>query len=89
MFEQFRREVMSARLMLVEGVIEKSPEDVVHVVVHKVFDRSTELETLSQDRQTNIQLARADVVAHPQQPRQPTHRHPRNIRILPGSRDFH
>ncbi|RZJ18745.1 MAG: DNA polymerase III subunit alpha [Brevundimonas sp.] len=89
MLEQFRREVMSARLMLVEGVVEKSPEGVIHVVARRVVDRSAELSRLSEDHVAEIQLARADVVAHPQTPRQPPHRHPRDVRILPGSRDFH
>jgi len=89
MFEQFRREVMAARLMEVEGVIEKSPEDVVHLVSRKVIDRSSELARLSEDHDTAVQLARADVVANPQPPRHAPHRHPRDVRILPGSRDFH
>ena len=89
MFEQFRREVMAARLMVVEGVVEKSPEDVVHVVARRVIDRTQELARLSEDHDANVQLARADVVAHPQAPRHPGHRHPRDVRILPGSRDFH
>ena len=89
MFEQFRREVMAARLMAVEGVVEKSPEGVVHLVARRVIDRSAELSRLSQDHDTAVQLARADVVAHPQTPRHPPHRHPRDVRILPVSRDFH
>ncbi len=89
MLEQFRREVMSARLMQVEGVVEKSPERVVHVVARRVIDRTAELARLSEDHDTDIQLARADIVAHPQLPRHPPHRHPRDVRILPGSRDFH
>ena len=89
MFEQFRREVMAARLMAVEGVVEKSPEGVVHLVARKVIDRSSELARLSEDHDTTVQLARADVVANPQTPRHPPHRHPRDFRILPGSRDFH
>ena len=89
MLEQFRREVMSARLMQVEGVVEKSPEGVVHVVARRVIDRSGELARLSEDHDTDIQLASADIVAHPQPPRHPTPRHPRDVRILPGSRDFH
>ena len=89
MLDQFRREVMGARLMQVEGVVEKSPEGVVHVVARRVIDRSAELSRLSEDHETNVQLARADVVAHPQPPRHPPHRHPRDVRILPGSRDFH
>lgn len=89
MLEHFRREVMAARLMQVEGVVEKSPEGVVHVVARRVIDRTAELGGLSEDHQTDIQLARADIVAHPQPPRHPPHRHPRDVRILPGSRDFH
>jgi len=89
MLDQFRREVMSARLMQVEGVVEKSPEGVVHVVARRILDRSAELCRLSTEHATDIQLARADVVAHPQPPRHPSHRHPRDVRILPGSRDFH
>ena len=89
LFEQFRREVMAARLMEVEGVVEKSPEGVVHVVARRVFDRSDELSRLSEDHHTEVQLCRADVIAHPQPPRYPPHRHPRDVRILPGSRDFH
>jgi error-prone DNA polymerase len=89
MFEQFRREVMSARLMEVDGVVEKSPEGVIHVVARRVIDRTTELAKLSEDHDTDVQLARADIIAHPQPPRHPSHHHPRNVRILPGSRDFH
>jgi error-prone DNA polymerase len=89
MFETFRREVMAARLMLVEGMVEKSPEGVVHVVARRIIDRSTELGRLSEDHETDVKLARADVVAHPQPPRSPSHRHPRDVRVLPGSRDFH
>jgi error-prone DNA polymerase len=89
MLEQFRREVMAARLMQVEGVVEKSPEGVVHVVARRVIDRTADLARLSEDHVADIQLARADIVAHPQPPRQPPHRHPRDVRILPGSRDFH
>ncbi|MNS28206.1 Error-prone DNA polymerase [compost metagenome] len=89
MLEQFRREIMGARLMQVEGVVEKSPEGVVHVVARRIIDRSAELSRLSEDHQTEIELARADIVAHPQPPRHPPHRHPRDVRILPGSRDFH
>ena len=89
MFEQFRREVMAARLMMVEGLVEKSSEGVVHIVARRVYDRSAELERLSDEHPTTVPLARADVITHPQTPRHSTHRHPRNVRVLPGSRDFH
>ena len=89
MLDQYRREIMGTRLMQIEGLVEKSPEGVVHVVARRVIDRSAELSRLSEDHETDIQLARADIIAHPQPPRQPPHRHPRDVRILPGSRDFH
>ncbi len=93
-FEEYRRVVMSARLMAVEGVVEKSPEGVVHLMAQRVFDRSSELERLSGIHEPELTLSRADEFAHPQHPRGATHRHsthihPRDARILPGSRDFH
>ena len=80
-FEAHRRIVMSARLLGVEGVVEKSPEGVVHLMAQRLFDRSAELNGLSSDHDPLIDLSGADEFAHPQ--------HPRNRRILPGSRDFH
>ena len=77
--ETFRREIMGARLMLVEGKVQRSPEGVVHLVAERIFDRSNELLRLSEDETqvppSNIQAA--------------THRHPRNVRTVPKSRDFH
>ncbi|TFW12984.1 DNA polymerase III subunit alpha [Brevundimonas intermedia] len=89
LFETFRREVMAARLMEVEGTVEKSVEGVLHIMVRKVVDRSAELSRLSEDYDLQVELSRADAVKYPQGPRSPTGRHPRDVRILPGSRDFH
>jgi error-prone DNA polymerase len=89
LFETFRREVMAARLMQVEGTVEKSIEGVLHIMVRKVVDRSAELSRLSEDYDLQVELSRADAVKYPQAPRSPTGRHPRDVRILPGSRDFH
>jgi error-prone DNA polymerase len=80
-FEAHRRIVMSARLLGVEGVVEKSPEGVVHLMAQRLFDRSAELNGLSSDHEPVIELSGADEFVHPQ--------HPRNLRVLPGSRDFH
>jgi error-prone DNA polymerase len=87
-FERFRREVMGARLLLVEGRVQKSPEGVVHLLAERVFDRSSELRRLSEDADLTVELSRADEFTHPQHPRGPSS-HPRNVRILPKSRDFH
>ena len=85
-FERFRREVMGARLMLVEGRLQRSPEGVAHLMAARIHDRSSELDRLSDARSMTIELAPADEFLNPQHPRT---RHPRNVRILPGSRDFH
>ena len=86
LFERFRREVMAARLLLVEGRIQKSPEGVIHLMASRVFDRTTDLQALSDTHRADIVLTRADEFTHPQVPRG---RHPRDVRILPKSRDFH
>ncbi|WP_439532428.1 error-prone DNA polymerase [Polymorphobacter sp.] len=90
-FERQRRAVMAARLMVVEGRVQKSPEGVVHLMASRVIDRSEELERLSDTAVTEPALSRADEVLHPQPPRRPgpSARHPRDVRILPASRDFH
>ncbi|MBA8817838.1 error-prone DNA polymerase [Ochrobactrum sp. P6BS-III] len=73
----FRREVMGARLVRIEGRIQRSPEGVVHVVAAKIEDRSGALLDLSgRDAQ---RLVAPSQMAH----------HPRNVRIMPKSRDFH
>jgi error-prone DNA polymerase len=88
LFEQFRREVMAARLLLVEGRVQKSPENVVHLMAKRVFDRSDTLKRLSESHEASPELSRADEFIHPQYPRGQSS-HPRNVRILPKSRDFH
>jgi error-prone DNA polymerase len=84
-FERFRRQVMAARLMQIDGVIERSKEGVVHVMTREVFDRTQELKRLSEDHDPT-ELSEADAFAHGAHG---AARHPRDVRILPGSRDFH
>ena len=73
-FDLFRKEVMGARLILAEGKVQKSPEGVVHLMAERLVDRSADLRL----------LAGAELPAH-----KPVHRHPRDVRVLPPSRDFH
>ena len=47
--EQYRKEVMGARLILVEGYIQSSPEHVTHLVAQRMFDRSHDLIGLAND----------------------------------------
>ncbi|PRD43423.1 error-prone DNA polymerase [Phyllobacterium phragmitis] len=79
-----RKEVMGARLLMVEGQVQRSKEDVVHVVAKRLFDRSGELLGLA-DR-SHLEPPHAGSV---QPAGKPAARHPRNVRILPKSRDFH
>ncbi len=88
LFETFRRDVMASRLMLVEGEVQKSPEGVVHLMARRVEDRTATLKRLSDIHETRTEFAHADEFLHPQHPRGPSS-HPRNVRILPRSRDFH
>ena len=73
-FNHFRKEVMGSRLLLAEGQVQKSPEGVIHLMADNLIDRSADLRLLSGD-------------AVPQH--KPVHRHPRDVRVLPPSRDFH
>ena len=86
--ERYRKEVMGARLIAIRGRIQRSPEGVVHLVAERMVDRSAELRRLSDDG-LKPPLAPVDEVARPPQPERPTQRHPRNVRVLPRSRDFH
>ncbi len=95
--ETFRKEVMGARLIEVEGVIQSSPEKVVHLVAQRLIDRSHDLQQLANDALSKpIVPDGADVIEPleeelPARSEMPAHkmRHPRNVRILPRSRDFH
>jgi error-prone DNA polymerase len=96
--ERFRKEVMGSRLILVEGTIQSSPENVVHLVAEKLLDRSRDLLDLANDMPRRkhalpagpalIEPLNDDRRDHPDHPAQKI-RHPRNVRILPPSRDFH
>jgi error-prone DNA polymerase len=85
-FDRYRREVMSARLMEVEGEIQRSKEGVMHLIARRVFDRSDLLNRLSDSRSIQIPMSPAD---GPRNGPDPRHGHPRDVRILPKSRDFH
>jgi error-prone DNA polymerase len=86
-FEAQRRAVMASRLMLVEAEVQRSPEGVVHLMTSRIHDRSAELMRLSDIHEAQTPLARADEALRPPPPRRSGH--PRNVRILPSSRDFH
>ena len=102
-FQTFRKAVMRARLVLVRGVVQRTA-DIIHVVAHELVDLSGDLALLSDDRMPET-LSRADEARHQQRedPRgspgrgdlrraeeqAARARHPRDVRIIPKSRDFH
>jgi len=86
MMEAYRKVIMRARLIDVRGVVQRS-EDVIHVVANQLTDRSDALERLSHDRM-EAPLARADEVRK-SIPHDPRGSHPRDVRVIPKSRDFH
>ena len=79
--ERFRREILAASLLIVDGRVQRSPEGVTHIVAERLHDRTAALRALS-DGPGRPPLARADEFGRP-----PTH--PRAERPIPRSRDFH
>jgi error-prone DNA polymerase len=95
--EKQRRAVMASRLMRIEGEIQRSKENVVHLMASRIIDCTDRLDHLSESHRADPQLSRADEVARPQHaPRaKPPRTGPqrRAIRAMcgycPKSRDFH
>jgi error-prone DNA polymerase len=75
LFERQRRAVMASRLMLAEGEVQRSKEGVIHLMATRITDCTDRLDGLGDE-------------AMPGGPT-PRHGHPRDVRILPKSRDFH
>jgi len=103
MLERFRKVIMTARLMVLTGRVQRH-EDIVHVVVQRMQDRSDWLLGLSEwADDMAIPIANADEVLRPDpgSARSPDHSrwagHPRHETVipkrietlLPKSRDFH
>ena len=93
LFETYRRAIMASRLMQVEGEVQRSPEGVMHLMATRITDMSAVLDRLSDAHDATTPLARAseDLVNGPpgRKPPPARGRHPRDVRIIPKSRDFH
>jgi error-prone DNA polymerase len=96
-FQKFRPVVMGARLMLVKGVVQRA-EGVIHLIGEALEDLSGELALLSDPGLgKNRFLLPADAAKSSPDPREKPQerpkavrwRHPRNVRVLQKSRDFH
>ncbi|MBS1304276.1 error-prone DNA polymerase [Loktanella sp. SALINAS62] len=84
--ETYRKAVMQARLLAVKGYIQRDA-DIVHIVATELIDRSDALLRLAPDAMP-VAVSRADHVTKPL-PAGGGRQHPRNVRIIPKSRDFH
>jgi error-prone DNA polymerase len=86
-FDKQRKIVMGARLMAVHGIIQRDPDsEVIHVVAGRLEDHTHLLSRLSDDSLLPSTLEKAD---HAGSWGRPQNRHPRNVEIIPKSRDFH
>ena len=93
LFQQYRPVVMAARLMLVRGKVQHA-EGVTHLIGEQLEDITADLSLLSQPPlKTGSFLLPADSTKSSPDPRERLaavrHRHPRNVRVLQPSRDFH
>jgi error-prone DNA polymerase len=89
-FERFRATLLKARLLAVEGKVQKEGI-VIHVVAERLTDMTDCLATLTRPSQATLEpaIARADEVRRPiSEARLALTRHPRNVNPLPPSRDF-
>jgi error-prone DNA polymerase len=88
-FETFRPTIMGGRLILVRGRIQRA-EGVTHLVADEILDRTADLALLSDDG-VRLSPSPGDGAnrATPDRGERDLHRHPRDVRILQKSRDFH
>ena len=93
--EAQRAAVMAARLMVIQGEVQRSKEGVVHLMAKRVIDRTALLDVLDEIPPDRVGTPAPRPPLSPRPPSSPesarhaSPTHPRNVRILPRSRDFH
>ncbi|HKX92449.1 MAG TPA: error-prone DNA polymerase, partial [Sphingomicrobium sp.] len=86
LFEKQRKIVMGARLMAVDGIVQRDEDSgVIHVVARRLEDHTAMLRHLSDEAMPST-LSQSDAAGSW---RPPAARHPRDVEIIPKSRDFH
>ena len=85
LMEKQRKVIMGARLMEVTGRVEYDDE-VIHVIATRLTDATAALHGLSEDRLPDGEAA-ADSITRPLSGSRGGH--PRDVQIIPRSRDFH
>jgi error-prone DNA polymerase len=86
-FERYRRVVMTSRLILAEGEVQRSPEGVVHLMAKRIEDRTAMLDQLVTQQAASPDEDGSDFAILRTQEGSQGH-HPRNVRILPKSREL-
>ena len=91
-FDHYRKVVMSARLIEVRGRVQRTRQapEVIHLLAAELIDRSADLRALAEpdlDLRPSAPRKLETAADRPPPPRPAGH--PRNIRIMPPSRDFH
>jgi error-prone DNA polymerase len=87
--ERYRKVVMGARLIEVRGRLEYD-EDVLHVIAIHLSDATHRLHSLSEDLLAPPVAHGDHVGPHPSAlPEHFRQGHPRDVRVIPNSRDFH
>jgi error-prone DNA polymerase len=90
--ERYRAILMGARIMMVRGRVQRA-DGVTHIVADELIDRTHDLRRLSEEVQRDPLkgvLSNADEIANGSPDRRGAPpMHPRNVRIIPSSRDFH
>ena len=90
--EQYRKVVMTAKFVEVHGQVQ-TEDNVMHLVVRKLVDRTHWLENLSDQHMRNVHTPADEVVSNVDYDARikpdTSPRHPRNVRVIPKSRDFH
>ena len=94
--EIYRPILMGARIMLVSGRLQTA-DNVMHIIADQLIDRTSDLQWLTEETQRDPLkklISHADEVLRPiterrGPPKKMSGGHPRNIRAIPRSRDFH
>jgi error-prone DNA polymerase len=88
-FDQFRPIIMGGRMLMVRGRLQRA-EGVTHLVAETLEDWTWSLGLLS-DAPLDPAPMPGDGATRsaPDRGDPPRHRHPRDVRVLPRSRDFH
>ena len=93
-FDAFRAVVMGSRMLMVEGRLQRAADaegGVIHLVAETLIDLTSDLALLSGGDPPLKPPMGDDAARSGGDPRtrEDRHRHPRDVRILPPSRDFH